>query len=156
MCGFRIGYISAPEPIIEKTKIVHHTMNICTNSLAQYAAYSALTNMEQLIESINHLVSTYQERRDIVLEILTDSTHLTISKPRGAFYVFPKIDGVDALQFCKWLKLKYGVVTVPGAFFSMKSMEEHNQYFRICFTTSTDNLTEGLNKILVALKRYSE
>ena len=156
MCGFRIGYISAPEPIIEKTKIVHHTMNICANSLAQYAAYKALINPKQLNESIKHLVVTYQERRDIALGILAESSHLTISKPVGAFYIFPKMHGFDALTFCKWLKLKFGVVTVPGAFFSMKNMEEYNQYFRICFTTPINNLTEGLNKILLALENYSK
>ncbi len=156
MCGFRIGYISAPESIIEKIKIVHHTMNICANSLAQYAAYNALTNTKQLKKSIKDLVTTYQERRDLALEILAESSILTISKPAGAFYIFPKMDGFDALKFCKWMKLKYGVVTVPGAFFSMKNMEEHNQYFRICFTTSIDNLAKGLNKALLALEVYSK
>jgi aspartate aminotransferase len=156
MCGFRIGYISAPESIIEKIKVVHHTMNICANSLAQYAAYNALINPKQLNESIKHLVTTYQERRDIALGILAESSHLTISKPAGAFYIFPKMDIFDALTFCKWLKLKYGVVTVPGASFSMKNMEEHNQYFRICFTTSIDNLTKGLNKILLAIENYDK
>ncbi|MHA1542891.1 MAG: aminotransferase class I/II-fold pyridoxal phosphate-dependent enzyme, partial [Candidatus Hodarchaeales archaeon] len=154
--GFRIGYIAAPESIIEKIKVVHHTMNICANSLAQYAAYNALINPKQLKESIKHLVTTYQERRDIAMGILAESSHLTISKPAGAFYFFPKMDEFDALIFCKWLKLKFGVVTVPGAFFSMKNMDEHNQYLRICFTTSIDNLTEGLNKILLALENYDK
>jgi aspartate/methionine/tyrosine aminotransferase len=154
MCGFRIGYISAPEPIIDKIKIVHHTMNICANSLAQYAAFKALTNPTKLKESINHLVSTYQERRDLALEILGESSNLTLSKPAGAFYIFPKVDGYDTLKFCKWLKLKFGVITVPGGFFSMKDMKEYNQYFRICFTTSNDNLNVGLNKILLALEEY--
>ncbi|MCK4849113.1 MAG: pyridoxal phosphate-dependent aminotransferase [Candidatus Heimdallarchaeota archaeon] len=154
MCGFRIGYISAPEPIIDKIKIVHHTMNICANSLAQYAAYKALASPEQLKNSINHLVQTYQERRDLALEILGESSHLTFSKPEGAFYIFPKVDVYDTLQFCKWLKLKFGVITVPGAFFSMKNMKEHNQYFRICFTTSNSNLDKGLKNILLALENY--
>ncbi len=156
MCGFRIGYISAPEPIIEKIKIVHHTMNICANSLAQYAAYKALTSPLRLKESIDHLVKTYQERRDLSLEILGESSHLTYSKPEGAFYIFPKVDGYDTLKFCKWLKLKFGVITVPGAFFSMENIEEHNQYFRICFTTSYDNLDKGLHKILLALEDYTK
>ncbi|MHA2112125.1 MAG: pyridoxal phosphate-dependent aminotransferase [Candidatus Hodarchaeales archaeon] len=156
MCGFRIGYIAAPESIIEKIKVVHHTMNICANSLAQYAAYNALINPKQLKESIKHLVMTYQERRDIAMGILAESSHLTISKPAGAFYIFPKMDGFDALTFCKWLKLKFGVVTVPGAFFSMKNMEKHNQYFRICFTTPIDNLTKGLKKILLALESHGK
>jgi aspartate/methionine/tyrosine aminotransferase len=154
MCGFRIGYISAPEAIIEKIKIVHHTMNICANSLAQYAAYKALTNPVQLKESINHLVQTYQQRRDLALEILGESSLLTISKPGGAFYIFPKVDGYDTFHFCKWLKLKFGVITVPGVFFSMENMKEHNKYFRICFTTSNKNLEEGISKILRALEDY--
>ena len=155
MCGFRIGYITAPEPIIEKIKNVHHTMNICANSLAQYAAYKALTNPMQLKESINHLVKTYQKRRDLALEILRESSLIHFSKPEGAFYIFPKVGGIDTLKFCKWLKLKYGVITVPGNFFSMENMEEHNQYFRICFTTSNENLDKGLNKILLALEDYA-
>ncbi|MHA1207126.1 MAG: hypothetical protein ACTSSO_06120 [Candidatus Hodarchaeales archaeon] len=48
--------------------------------------------------------------------------------------------------------MKFGVITVPGVFFSTENMKEHNQYFRICFTTSSKNLEEGLAKILRALE----
>ncbi|PWI48335.1 hypothetical protein CEE45_06995 [Candidatus Heimdallarchaeota archaeon B3_Heim] len=156
MCGFRIGYILAPSPIIDQIKVIHHTMNICANNLAQYAAYKALEDRNQLKRSISELVKTYQDRRDLCLEILTKSDTLSISKPRGAFYLFPKVANLDMTIFCKWLKYNYGVTTVPGSYFSTEQIEEHNQYFRICFTAEKEQLHLGMKKIVSALEEYKK
>jgi aspartate/methionine/tyrosine aminotransferase len=154
MCGFRIGFITAPSPLIDNIKVIHHTMNICANSLAQYAALKALTRQELMKKAINEIVQTYQNRRDLCLRALGQNENFEVSKPHGAFYLFPKLEGVDMLIFCKWLKKEYGVLTVPGIYFSQSDQENHQDYFRICFTADLLQLEEGLNKIIKAVNRY--
>ncbi|MHA1992929.1 MAG: pyridoxal phosphate-dependent aminotransferase [Candidatus Hodarchaeales archaeon] len=156
MCGFRIGYILAPGPLIDQIKVIHHTMNICANNIAQYAAYKALEDQNQLKRAISSLVKTYQDRRDLCMEALINSDKISISKPRGAFYLFPKIDNLNMIRFCKWLKYNYGVTTVPGSYFSTDLIEEHNQYFRICFTAEKEKLDLGMKKILLATEKYKK
>ncbi|MHA1978908.1 MAG: pyridoxal phosphate-dependent aminotransferase [Candidatus Hodarchaeales archaeon] len=156
MCGFRIGYTLAPTPIINQIKVIHHTMNICANSSAQYSAYKALKNDDQLKKSMSEMLNTYQDRRDLCLEILGQSGDFSISKPRGAFYIFPKANNLDMTIFCKWMKYNYGVTTVPGSYFSTEQIDEHNQYFRISFTAEEEKLHLGMNKILSALENYKK
>ncbi len=156
MCGFRIGYILAPTPLIDHIKVIHHTMNICANSLSQYAAYIALKDKNQLKHSISALVKTYQNRRDLGMNLLSQSDNLSLSKPQGAFYLFPKVKSCNTMEFCKWLKYNYGVVTVPGSYFSIEELNEHRQYFRLCFTTDRQKLEQGINKILLALEEYKK
>ena len=156
MCGFRIGYILAPTPMIDQIKVIHHTMNICANSTAQYAAFKALEDKDQLKKSITEILMTYQTRRDLCLKILTKSDTLSISKPRGAFYLFPKVPNHDMTVFCKWLKYNYGVTAVPGSYFSMEHIDEHNQYFRICFTAEEEKLLLAMERILLAIEKYKK
>ena len=154
MCGFRIGFIAAPSPIIENVKVIHHTMNICANSLAQYAAFKALENYQLMKREMNKIITTFQDRRNLCMQILETSGAFTISKPQGAFYLFPKLNNVDMMTFCKWLKEHYGVTTVPGEFFSDEGSLEYNDYFRISYTTDLTQLEVGLKRILEAVNTY--
>jgi aspartate/methionine/tyrosine aminotransferase len=154
MCGFRIGFIAAPKPFIDLIKVVHHTMNICTSSLAQYAAYKALENHQELEISINHIMETYNRRKEVCVNFLKNWDFFQVSNPQGAFYIFPKIKGLDMTMFAKWLKLKYGVLAVPGDFFSIPTISNYNQYLRICFTTKTTQLEKGLQRICEGLTRF--
>lgn len=156
MCGFRIGYVTAPSPLIDNIKVVHHTMNICANSLAQYAAFKALENRQLMKQAIDEIVQTYQSRRDLCLQTFEKIYIIKVSKPHGAFYLFPKLEGVDMLTFCKWLKDDYGVTTVPGVFFSSDVITEYHDYFRICYTTDLTQLKEGLERILDAVDKYEK
>ncbi len=156
MCGFRIGYILAPTPIIDQVKVIHHTMTICANNLAQYAAYKALEDKKQLKNSILHLVHTYQDRRNLCMGILKESASFSVSKPRGAFYLFPKADSINMIEFCQWLKYNYGVTTVPGSYFSLEQIKEHHQYLRICYTAEKEKLMLGMNKIVSAIEAFKK
>ena len=155
MCGFRIGYILAPQPFIEQVKVVHHTMNICANSMAQFAALEALMDQQLLQKSISDLVKTFQNRRDLCMEILSREPSILTHEPDGAFYLFPKISNIDTHKFCKWLKWQYGVLTVPGVFFYNESVEEARNYLRICFTSSAQELEKGCTLILKGLEEFS-
>ncbi len=147
MCGFRIGFIAAPKAVVDKIKVVHHTMNICANSLSQYAAFKALTNRTELENSINTIRVTYNERKDLCMNYLREIDDIQIKEPQGAFYLFPKFEDKDMTKFAKWLKYNYGVLTVPGRYFSMEEIPEHKQYLRICFTSDLDELRKGMEQM---------
>ncbi|MFX0182332.1 MAG: aminotransferase class I/II-fold pyridoxal phosphate-dependent enzyme, partial [Candidatus Hodarchaeota archaeon] len=154
MCGFRIGFIAAPRPFIDLIKVVHHTMNICASSLAQYAAYKALKNHKELEIAINHIKKTYNRRKEICVNFLRECGLFQVVNPQGAFYIFPKAKNLDMTKFAKWLKLKYGVLTVPGSFFSIPTISEHNHYLRVCFTIKSALLEKGLQRICEALLEF--
>jgi aspartate aminotransferase len=64
------------------------TNGICT--LAQAAAIAALDGPQDLLKERAEI---YRERRDFVVEQLSQAPGVLCHKPEGAFYVFPNIAG---------------------------------------------------------------
>ena len=61
-----------------------------TNSIAQAAAVEALTGPQESIEAMRKV---FEERRNLVVEMLNKAPGLNCHKPEGAFYVYPSIHG---------------------------------------------------------------
>ncbi|NHJ00863.1 MAG: pyridoxal phosphate-dependent aminotransferase [Candidatus Heimdallarchaeota archaeon] len=151
MCGFRIGFIAAPKPLIDQIKVIHHTMNICASSIAQYAVYKTLTDPQKMDEAITMTCQTYRERKSQCVSYLEENPHIEVREPQGAFYLFPRVPNINMTDFAKWFKYQYGVLTVPGAYFSIPEFSEHNEYIRLCFTEKIELLRTGLQRFNEAL-----
>ena len=70
---------------------------------------------------------------------------VTAIEPAGAFYLFPNITGagLTSKQFAERMLEEGNVAVLPGSDFG--SMGEG--YIRISFSTSMDNLAEGLKRM---------
>ncbi|WP_435345316.1 pyridoxal phosphate-dependent aminotransferase [Haloarchaeobius sp. HRN-SO-5] len=132
MTGWRLGWVVGPSDRIERMLRVHQYVQACASAPAQYAAEGALDGPQDVVDD---MVETFRERRDLVLDGLTDMG-LDVPTPHGAFYVMPKVpEGwVDEV-------LDRGVVVVPGEAFG-----EHGEgYARLSYATSTEELEEALD-----------
>ena len=135
MMGWRVGYLSAPEEIIENIIKVQQFTFVCAPTPFQYAALEALKIKNR------EVIKEYKKKRDFVYDALKDSYEIV--KPGGAFYFFIKYPfGAEKfIQKC----LKNNLIVVPGDSFSRK-----NTHFRICYATDWEKLekaVEILNKI---------
>ncbi|MBO0962646.1 aminotransferase A [Neobacillus sp. MM2021_6] len=142
MTGWRIGLLFAPENITKHILKVHQYNVSCANSIAQKAAYDALTTG---IDDALVMKEVYLTRRAYVLNRLT-SMGLDVVKPDGAFYFFIKIPAhipFNSFNFALDLVQKTKVAVVPGSAFS----EYGEGYFRLSFACSMDSLEKGLNRM---------
>ncbi|MFB6221818.1 MAG: pyridoxal phosphate-dependent aminotransferase [Halolamina sp.] len=132
MTGWRLGWVAASEERIERMLRVHQYVQACASAPAQYAAAAALTGPQDVV---GEMVDTFEQRRDIVVDGLTD-IGLDVPTPEGAFYVMPEVpDGF--VDEC----IDRGVVVVPGEAFG-----EHGEgYARISYATSTEQIHEALD-----------
>lgn len=141
MTGWRIGLLFGPASLIEEVYKVQVYSTACASSISQYAALEALTNGmdDPLI-----MKKEYQTRRDYIYARLT-AMGFEVSKPRGAFYIFPSVKkfSMTSIEFADRLLEEAHVAVVPGIAFS----EEGNDYVRISFAYSLEVLEEGLNRI---------
>jgi aspartate/methionine/tyrosine aminotransferase len=130
MTGWRLGYAAGPEPIIQQmTKLQQYTY-VCAPSPLQYAALKALEVPMDLA------VEAYRKKRDRVHELL--SKKFEISKPGGAFYIFPKAPhGKTASEFVAQA-IERNVLMIPGNVFS-----ERDTHFRISYATTDQKLEQG-------------
>ncbi|MCA8906850.1 MAG: aspartate transaminase [Rhodospirillaceae bacterium] len=150
MTGWRIGYAGGPKPLIKAIAKVQSqsTSNPC--SISQAAAVEALNGTQDFIPE---RAAIFQQRRDMVVEMLNAADGITCAVPEGAFYVYPSCAGAMGKttpdgkllatdeDFVTYLLESEGVAVVQGAAFGL------SPFFRISYATSTEALTEACTRI---------
>ncbi|WP_246403970.1 pyridoxal phosphate-dependent aminotransferase [Halobellus ruber] len=114
MTGWRIGYATGPEDVIERMRVLQEHTVSCASEPAQVAAMAALDHPG--VASRIH--DAFASRRELILNRLTDIAGVDPGTPRGAFYVFADVSALtdDTSEFTKQL-LSEGVAAVPGSVF---------------------------------------
>jgi aspartate aminotransferase len=150
MTGWRIGFAGAPVALIKAMDKLQSQSTSNTSSVSQAAAVEALSGPQ---ESIGAMAKVYQDRRDLVVEMLNKAPGLYCHKPEGAFYVFPSIHGCIGKTTPKGAKItddeafvialldEEGVAAVHGAAFMYPG------HFRISYATDTDSLRAACERI---------
>ncbi|WP_062429510.1 pyridoxal phosphate-dependent aminotransferase, partial [Treponema endosymbiont of Eucomonympha sp.] len=112
--GWRLGYIIAPEPLIEAARKVHDFLTVGAASPLQEAAVTALRFPDEYYCS---LAASYAEKRALFVQGLRGAG-IRCSEPEGAYYVLADVSeyGYDSdLAFCEDLARVVGVSAVPGS-----------------------------------------
>lgn len=141
--GWRLGYVIAPAPIIERAKKVHDFLTVGAAAPLQEAVIPGLKFGQDYYDD---LLQKYTHKRDLFCKGL-DDLGLVHNIPQGAYYVMLDISafGYDSdLQFCEDLAAKVGVGTVPGSSFFREPV---NHLIRFHFAKKDDTLNEALNRL---------
>jgi aspartate/methionine/tyrosine aminotransferase len=142
MTGWRIGWVVTPRQLQVPWQIMSENFNTGATVFAQRAAKVALRDGEPLVRDLRE---HYAAGRDIVMETLAAHPRIALSEPEGAFYAFPRIEGIESsLDFALALLDREDVGVAPGYTFG----EGNDQHIRICFARSHDQLREGLQRLL--------
>lgn len=155
MTGWRLGYAAGPKNIIEGMNKIqsHSTSN--ASSISQAAALEALNGPQDFIALMK---KDYEQRRNFVYQQITSIEGITCFKPKGAFYLFPNIKNYfgrstsvfrieHSFDLVMYLLYEAKVATVPGSAFGAEG------YLRLSFSTSMENLKEGIERIKGALSK---
>ena len=147
MTGWRLGYVCAPQPVVDMMCRIHQYALMCAPTTAQYAAIQALK--PECDAEIAAMCASYDERRKMLVGRL-NAMGLSCFDPHGAFYAFPSIQstGMKSLEFCEKLLAAKKVALVPGDAFG----ECGEGFVRICYCYSVEHITEALNRIEAFLK----
>ena len=153
MTGWRIGYIGAPLWIAKACNKLQgqFTSGVC--SIAQKAALAAILSKSSDRENMR---KAFQRRCDLFFGLLQKIDGLKITKPEGAFYMFPDISSFlgkkdgdkvikDSDDLALFLLDKAMVSSVGGGAFGAPNC------LRMSYATSDDNLKEAVVRIKTAL-----
>jgi aspartate/methionine/tyrosine aminotransferase len=147
MTGWRLGWVITPREASTAWQIMSENFNTGAAVFTQRAAATALRDGDELVAE---LLAHYARGRDIVMDVLSGHPRITLSRPEGAFYAFPRIEGiVSSLQFAQDLLDAEDVGVAPGYTFG----DDNEQHIRICFARSHEQLEEGLTRLLRYLDR---
>jgi aspartate/methionine/tyrosine aminotransferase len=144
MTGWRLGWMLVPEDLRRPVDVLTGNFTICPPALSQYAAIAAFTP-ESYTELDGH-VARYAANRDILLEGLPRLGIDRLAPADGAFYVYADIGHLtdDSHAWCLRLLDETGVATAPGIDFDTR---RGNQFVRLSFAGSSDEITEGLDRL---------
>jgi aspartate/methionine/tyrosine aminotransferase len=110
-------------------------------SIAQRAAETALAEGE---DELARMLARLKENRDLCLEALRGIAGVTVPEPGGAFYLFPRIDGLaDSFDFCRRLLTETRVGIAPGVAFGTGGEGS----VRICYAAERAILEPAMEKL---------
>ena len=132
------------------------SMRLCSNAPAQYTIQTALGGYQ----SINDLImegGRLRQQRDLSYELINSIPGLSCVKPKGAFYLFPKIDTKrfnikSDTKFVYDLLQAEKVLVVQGTGFNWPNQD----HFRIVFLPRLEDLKMAINQIGRFLKDYRQ
>ena len=139
MTGWRLGYLAAGDKIAgETSKIIDHTTS-CACSISQNAVLSALSNKEWQVK----VKETFQARRDIFWQGISQCPKIEPIKPEGTFYMFCDIrkTGLTSFDFATGLLEKQLVSCIPADSFGKEG------FVRMSFATSNSQIEKGISRI---------
>ncbi|KAF0143558.1 MAG: aspartate aminotransferase [Nitrospirae bacterium] len=158
MTGWRIGYTAGPKDIIRAMTNIQSQSTSNPASIAQKAAVEALTGPQDFIKT---MLSEFDRRRKFLVTELNSISGISCLTPTGAFYAFPntsKLYGKHAdenkvsssSELALYLLEKASVALVPGDAFG------DNDYIRLSYATSMDNIRKGVERIKEAVNRLKQ
>lgn len=161
LAGFRSGWMilsGAKEKAanyIEGLEILSN-MRLCANVPAQFAVQTALGGYQ----SINELIipgGRLRDQRDTAWEMLTQIPGVSCVKPKGAIYMFPKLDPqmypvADDQRLIQDLLEREKILLVQGSAFNISD----TQHLRIVFLPTVDVLQQAMSKIERFLGKWAQ
>jgi aspartate/methionine/tyrosine aminotransferase len=141
MTGWRLGWLVARGDLASHATRLNEFVVSHAPSFAQKAGETALAEGEpELLRMLDRL----KRNRDLCLGALHGIAGLNVPAPDGAFYVFPRIDGLrDSFAFCRRLLEETRVGLAPGSAFG----EGGEGSVRICYAAERSILEPALERL---------
>ncbi|TAA48022.1 MULTISPECIES: pyridoxal phosphate-dependent aminotransferase [Corallincola] len=157
--GFRAGWMAVTGPKIRAQGYIEGltmlaSMRLCANVPCQHAIQAALGGYQ----SINELIlpgGRLLAQRDIAYEMLNQIPGVSCTKPKGALYVFPKLDPKrypihNDERFVLDLLRQEKLLIVQGSAFNLPTTD----HFRLVTLPREDQLKDAINRIAHFLESY--
>ncbi|ADJ27702.1 pyridoxal phosphate-dependent aminotransferase [Nitrosococcus watsonii] len=144
MTGWRLGWLVVPNNFIEAAEKLAQNLFLAASTPAQYAALAAFK--PETLEILEARRVEFQQRRDFLLPGLRSLGFYVPVTPQGAFYIYANCSrfSTDSFAFAQELLEKTGVAVTPGIDFGCNAPQQH---LRFAYTTSTEQLQEGLKRL---------
>lgn len=130
------------------------SMRLCSNVFAQFGIQTALGGYQSITDLVAPTGRLYRQM-ELAHQKITAIDGITCVRPKGALYLFPKIDlsqftFKDDDEFVYQLLEEQHILVVAGNGFNYPTKD----HFRIVFLPNTDTLTTAIDKIASFLDSY--
>jgi DNA-binding transcriptional MocR family regulator len=147
--GLRVGWIRAPESMIDRLARVKSAMDLSSPILTQAIAtrlVGATAAARQLRQR------QLKPRRNLLARLLRDQLpDWAFRVPTGGLFLWVRLPEGDAREFAQ-VALRHGVLVLAGP--TMSAQEQHARFLRLPFLAPPDTLTQGVTRLVSAWRQY--
>jgi 2-aminoadipate transaminase len=152
--GFRLGYIIAPEEVVNLLALAKQRSSSLTGGLEQLVLAEMLGS-GALAAHLERLRREHRIRRDAMMAALLQALPrnlLTFSEPNGGLYLWARLAKIINTSELNRLAMREGVAFAPGELFYPEAAE--TQEMRFCFAGSTvPRILEGAERLKNVIRR---
>lgn len=140
--GWKIGYLIAPEHLMQEIKKIHQFLVFSVNSFSQHAIAQYLE-----VVDFSEVSRMYQKKRDLFQSLLKNSRFELMPCDGTYFQVvnYKNISTANDVEFAKELILKHGVAAIPISVFYKEATDR--QMLRFCFAKTDETLIAAAQKL---------
>ena len=142
MTGWRLGFgVMRADLAAQVARLIVNSTS-CTASFTQIAGMEALNGDQS---SVGQMLEEFRQRREVMVDALNNIKGFRCQKPRGAFYVFPNIEGTgwESKKLANALLEEAGVACLSGTAFGSYG----EGYIRFSIANSIENIEKALERI---------
>ena len=136
MTGWRLGYVHAPNALIDQAAKLHSHSVSCAVNFVQRAGVEAIENTD---DAVVEMRDAFRERRDMLADLF-ESHDVDVPIGDGAFYMMLPVD-TDDQAWCSGAIEDAHVATVPGSAFGSPG------HARISYAAGEDRLREAVGRL---------
>ena len=114
--GWKIGWACGPAPLVARVRAAKQFLTFATGTPFQHAVAAGLAAGDRLIEPLR---ASLHARRDLFCDGL-DALGLPVIRPAATYFAITDVASIgedDAVEFCRSLPARCGVVAVPSSAF---------------------------------------
>jgi aspartate/methionine/tyrosine aminotransferase len=139
MTGWRLGWLLAPEDLLDAVDRLVGNFALCPPTLSQHAAVAAFDSYAELDAN----VARYAENRDFLLRSLPEIGLTRLAPADGAFYLYADVSEFtdDSLPWVRRMLEDTGVVLAPGVDFDTR---QGHRFARLSFAGERAEIERGV------------
>lgn len=145
MTGWRLGYVCAPQPLVQQMLKIHQYIIMCAPTAAQYAAVAMLEDaFKNNFAEVEKMKAEYDRKRKFLYKSLIEMG-LECFEPKGAFYMFPSVQstGLNGDEFSERLLQECKVCMPAGIAFG----EAGYYHVRISYAYAMEQIEKALERM---------
>jgi len=148
--GLRVGWVRAPEPIVQRLARLKTTMDLGSPLVTQAIAV-------RVFDALDHVRALRREqlkpRRDLLAALLRERLpDWTFRLPHGGLFLWVELPDGDAREFAQFA-VRHGVVTLPGS--TLSADGAHTSFLRLPFLAEPETLRRATDRLATAWRLFT-
>ena len=154
-CGARIGAFISKNKEVMAAALAYAQARLCPPTIAQYLAIPSVKLDNSYFKKV---LTEYQQRRDTVVEGLSQMEGVKFEVPNGAFYITFELPVPNAEQFVIWLLTDFDIdgetvmLAPANGFYKTPGLGERE--VRIAFVLNAQKTKKAMRILKEGLKKF--